>query len=267
MFKYTFIYQMTTNPVGAQSRRTGGWSESIYFDTGTLVDGVNSWAAARAALLPPQAAIVGLRVQQVVPTAGKGRTRALNFTGTAPETDQPQAALLYTAAAITEGNASRRTLRCFPDSWITGGELNPAASGFGAAWAAFRAQMLLNWKMRGENLSFTVFDIVGANNVTIAGEDFVWFTTQQAHGFLVGQDVQISRVVGSDNLPLGTKVLRVTDVSDYTFQVRLATPLPVNATGLVRRKQIIYPTITDVTYSRVVTRKVGRAPFQFVGRV
>lgn len=263
-YKYTFIYQMTTNPTGPQSRRTGGWSESWYWSTPDA--SVTTTCNKRAALLPPQAAIVGYRVQQVDPAVGKGRSFALNFPGQAPETDQPQAGLLITAGNAISQNVGRRVLRCFPDSWITGGELNTTGTGFLAAWNDFRQYMRNSWRIRGVVQTAAVSDIVGANNVTIAGTDFVWFTTLEPHGLVTGDVVRVSRVTATDNLPLGTKTYTVTDDSTYTFQVRESRALPLGATGLARKYAIDYPLLTDLEYSRVVTRKVGRAPFQYVGR-
>jgi len=87
------------------------------------------------------------------------------------------------------------------------------------------------------------------------------------HGLNVGDLVSISRLTTTNNLKLPTRVFRViAPVTSFTFTVLLNDLVPEDCLALGRKKIILYPAITTAEYSRVVVKKVGRAPFQFIGR-
>lgn len=263
-YKYTMIIQATTVPIGgAASQRTGGWTESVYWDS----IGPQSRASflrlcqRRAALLPNAFAVVGQRYQQVEPVGGSstGATRfpglQVSLTESEPTADIPQMCLL--CRTRTAGPNIRPTMiRGLPDFVVKGGEYTPAPLFTGPLNAYF--EELAGWLMRGRDLTATTYPIYRISN-----DGIVSFTAVTA--ISTPTMVRILRTLNSNGDQVGGVFKATSQPTTSSLQLEGWTGGATEG-GKVRANAVIFPVLTTTDISRVITRRIGRAPFQYVGR-
>jgi len=262
-YKLTMIFQCTTDPEGTGAvPRTAGWTESVY--NSTLTTGVRNQfrdlMVARAGLLPREAAIVGQRYQVVLPTGGSS-TGGQRFNGSAPaagsgrQTDVPSTSLL--CKTLTQDLNTRNTIiRCIPDEWVRGGELLTSSFITTALQSYFTE--LTGWDMLGRQLDAAQIPIFA---ITDAG--LVSFFENTAVS--VPGKVRISSSVDEDGIRRGGvfKALSQPTASSVLLE---NWNYPATKGGTLRAQPIGLHTITTSSVSRVITKKVGRPLFVFLGR-
>jgi hypothetical protein len=268
-FKYTMLFQMTTEPTdrASASAHSGGWSESFWRKTlAPVLDGdFNALLQARAGLLPKQASIVGFRIgtytitgNQIFP--GGTSTGRKQLPGSrSRETDVPQMALEFGGTA-PDGNSSRFTARCIPDNQVSFGEYQPTPD-FKTAVRRYTDEIATGaWCLLGRDLtkpSIRVLSII-ANVVKLAGNsactpgvDFLRFNRVYSTGGLpiTGSyriiEKTIDPITGGDNLTLAG----------------LPAGTTAGVSGSARLDFAILGDYSEVSVSRIVVRKIG-APFE-----
>lgn len=268
IFKCTMIFQLTTNLTGASSagRRLAGWSESWYF-TGTFEQARDAMLGGaglchmRAAMLTDGAAIVGQRVAQVDP-AGASQEFAKKFPGGLPiSSDIPQMTMLTRVQGTGVPNEKALLLRGMPDSAVQEGEYN-AATAYDPALRAFLGYLKAIWQFRALKATNAVHKIHGIVNALV--------TTEDAHGYLAGDIVNIRRTLSTSRTRAihGRQVV-IAPVTALTFTVAPETDFANSIGGNVTKWEIIYPFSDGNTVdiqTQVTTRKVGRPSAEYRGR-
>jgi len=261
-YKLTMIFQATTTPNGTSAiPRTAGWTESVY--NGTLTTGTRTQfaalMAARAGLLPNNAAIIGQRYQVVLPTGGSS-TGALRFPGTAPlagtfQGDIPSSSLL--CKTQTAGANIRNTIiRCLPDNWISGGELVGNTTITAALQAYF--DELTGWDMLGRDLTAV------ATPITEISEDGV-VSFYDPLAIPTPCKVRIASSIDADGFRRGGSFKALSQPTTSSVLL-LNWPYGVTENGTIRIQATDLRTITTTSVARVITKKVGRPLFVFRGR-
>lgn len=259
------VMQMATSPTGgAAVQRVGGWSESVYnggFGPQTLAS-FGRLMQARAALLPPQAAIVGQRYQQVMPVGGSS-TGATRYPGTAVgadgttqlKTDVPQMALLC-KTRTSDANIRPTIIRCIPDDCVSGGEFYNSPYWYTALQAYFG--QLTGWSMLGRDLTATQFPVFA-----VSAGGLLSFTANQT--LMTPGLLRVSGARDDDGVRhSGTfKVLDQPSPSSATLQGWTAGATTGGKAYVVTP---VLHTMTTTDVSRIIVKKVGRPLFQFRGR-
>lgn len=260
--KLTAVLEMTTGLDNtATIRRTGGWTESVYWTTGLTTDLRNDFerfCMARATVLPGAARVVGQRYQQVDPI-GATQTGGRVFPGNPNyATDIPQMALLLRLPASDYPNIAKKKIACIPDQFIVNGEYKPDP-GFEGKMNDLLAQFSL-WKFRATNLSPVTYPIF-----SIAADGSV--VTTVTHTFVAGNIVTISKALGPYGVFFNGQFVVTAPITATTF--KLADWLNVPTTGgKASLPTVLYPRIAPGgVVNRVTTRKIGRPSTGFVGRV
>lgn len=256
------LLQGSTVPGGTQAvTRVAGWSESVYSDyplSSTIAQRFHALQMARAALLPPTAAIIGQRFQLVDPP-GVSSTGTRLYPGMSGlPTGSPQKALYLRLRAESTLNNRPTYIRCIPDAIIVTGEYSPTP--------AFETNLnvylnaLRYFQFRAKDLavgSAPIFSITNGGLVT----------TTENYPVVVGDFVKVSRTRTTLGVYVGG-THRVTDVDSATqFTI---DPWLFGATtdGRVSLVDYVYPLIglpLDTT-PRAVMKKVGRPFAGFRGR-
>lgn len=260
--KYTFLFQLATNVTGPAKtvHRVGGWSESWYEGSDTLVSdqAITNWCQRRAALLPQGAAIIGVRVQQVDPP-GPGQTRALNYPGLpANGADVPQMSLLCKATGVGVRNVRVFNLRGIPDGQISEGEYNPVGNFNNALEAFFAGLKSGSWEFRGRDLAAVAHPIL-----TVSTLGAVKFS--EPHLMNVGDYVRILRTVDSSGRQRGGRFYVDTAPTPTTMTITGWT-YGDTIKGKGRLDGIVYPTVNRATVDRVGVKKVGSPFNRYRGR-
>lgn len=262
-YKLTMIFQVTTQPQGSAAiPRTAGWTESVY--NGVLTSATRASFArlqqARAALLPPSAAIIGQRYQVVLPTGGSS-TSADKYPGTAYITpgdnlltDIPSVGLLIKSNTNTV-NVASRVLRGLPDDWVQGGELRQF-SPIQTAINAYFGQ-LTGWSMLGRNLTAPRIPIFNIEGTTLTLVDPTALT--------VGGVLRISRAKDVNGILRSATVRVVAALTTSTYTIQGWT-YGDTTDGQLRDVTPDIHAITTSSVARVVTKKVGRPLFVFHGK-
>lgn len=274
--KCTMLFQLATNLdfPSLPSRRLAGWSESWYFPGSSIpsaiqfTNGIGPFGPialqglcpARAALLPPGAAIVGQRFQVVSPT-GPSQTLGQIFPGSEGEAaDIPQQALLITVPSTNANNIRRSTLRGIPDARVVEGEFQNTPSFNGALNTFFNT--LGNFLFRGRDLSQSTVNIVSISPLGVV-------TCEANIPFLVNDMVRVLRTRTADGDLVGGR-FQVASVGpgSNVFTLLAWTPPEATTGGRVRKDAIVYVAIdsTRIAVNRCVTRRVGRPFTQYRGR-
>lgn len=270
VFKYTSLFTMNTAS-GTGPIRTGGWSESVYAALGDRTVEFRTLQLRRAALLPIQASIVGQRIQQVDPTVSSAAAGSQAFPGnTSFPTDVPQMCLLCRATSSSHRNKRSLMLRCIPDQFVVTGELVPDPAFMTPFNTYVNTLQTGGWQFRGRDLDAPQSPIIsGAQDLTDPTIG-VLHLEQQVSGLNPGDFV---RVLKTKQILSGKKKggrFKVLDYQVLTGDIVLKLknwPFGTVEGGKVRKDAIVYPFFSDTFPSRIITRKVGRAPFQFVGKV
>lgn len=262
MFKYTMLFNyLSGGGVSGALALKGGWSESVYWSTGTAVASFKTLMARRALLLPSLTYISGGRIQQVDPS-GSAQTFSVNYPGggipTASSADIPQMALLLRARATGVPNVRSMRLAAIPDSQIVFGEFSPVAP-YKVAIEGYLAR-LSTWLMRGTDLSTPKINLESIDATGV-------YTTQSDLVAPVGQVVLVQGAKDAAGKVYSGK-----------FKVGVATSLRSGklngwkgvavTLGTIRLINPIFPQIiaTFEDISRVVPRKIGRPSLGYRGR-
>lgn len=248
--KITHIFTQVTG-----KRRTGGWSETWYFD-GTEREAElagNSLSKKRAALLSSAAAIVAQRIQEV---GGRGKTTTSNDIGIlGSDSDIPQMAVQCFCLGQGVTNKKIFQLRGIPDGLVVEGDFSPSLA-WNGAFSAYSGSLLANnIRFRAKNLALPQVAVVSiADNGT--------FSLGGPLTFAVGARIDISRcktttgVARSGSYYVGTATSATagvfTDWPGGTVQLK----------GKARVNAIVYPLVArgSAEVVKIGTRKVGR-PF------
>jgi hypothetical protein len=267
--KKTLFFALTTAPTqGVASPRSGGWSESFWVNANPYNPFTFStlWPRTRAALLPPQAAIVGARDQiytingnKLVPggsTVYKG-----GYIGSSGlNCDVPQMALMCdgTTAGI---NQSRMTLRGIPDSVIVNGEYQPGL-GFQQAFNAYVTALLEApaFGSVGRDLSQVAVRINGiaVNQLTTASVIPGLVNDSSYVRFVHARDDNGKPITGSYLVTAGAGTTLLTLAN---LNVTMTRP-----NGLLRLDQIVFSPFIQVLPIKSVVRKIGRPSSGYRGR-
>lgn len=262
--KYTMLFEVTTGTDDGDSiRRTGGWTESVYWSgdfTPTTRRAFEQLCQRRAAFLTRSAKIVGQRYQQVNP---KGKTvsgGAVYPGNTNYETDYPNKALLLKIPSRDTGNVSKKKVACIPDEYVRNGEYKPDA--------AFKAKVtiymeaLSAWQFYGVNLAPTTYPIF---NIATDGV----CNTTVVHTLTAGQMVYVSRAQTSSGVFVNGTYMVGAPVGAQTFKLLdwEASPTLGGTVALKAPKSYYIFDGENGHVNRVTTRKIGRPFTGFVGRV
>jgi len=267
-FKCTAIFSSATNvsDTNSPTRRTGGWSETFYYNgsfeaaLSAFQQGANSFCATRAALLPTGCGIIGQRYQQTSPV-GPSATRSQLFPGrTATPADVPQMALLCSVPGVGVPNVRPMTLRGIPDEYVVEGEFSPSRP-YSDALKKFFNSGLTNLYFKGKDKTQPKIDIA-----TVTAGQVV--TTVLPHGLAVGDSVLIAKnkvtASGNTQKAIGL-VVSVTSATIFTTE---SLNLFAGTGGYAQKQIVIYVQVDppNVQFSRIVVRKVGRPFVQYRGR-
>jgi len=272
VYKMTTIFQYASavsTPNGV-IHRSGGWSESWYYNaasiqaviaffngTGAPANQPSFWAT-RAVLLPSGSGIVGYRVQQVNPP-GPAQSGALFMPGVAGQlADIPQMCLLCKSPGLGVGNIRRWYLRAVPDVQVVEGEYQPGGS-FGAG-VPLLFQSLNGLSFAARDLSQTSFPIVSIDATGV-------ITTQAPVTFAVNDMVRVLRTLDSGRNLRGGK-FQVTSVGPGNVcQIKNWT-YGATTGGKVRKDALVYPNVDapNTAFSRIITRRIGRPSVGYRGR-
>lgn len=241
--------------------RKGGWSEGWYDDTEPSTQQIGQFRAlcsARAAMLPPSAAVVAQRYQQIDPM-GPSSVDLRKFPGTSKTTDFPALSLF----CRVRGNGVRQRrptwIRCIPDEFITAGEYTPDR-GFKTAVDRFQVQ-LQGWNFKCQALGEQTVPImnIDANGVFTLAEDLDDLVDRTR--------VAINRTTqtATKNQKGGKFWVRVNDEGVHTL---VGWTLGACSGGTMRLVINQYPEIPAgaLTTGRIATKKIGRPFERFVGR-
>lgn len=266
--KFQLLFQVTTDPTNQGDARshTGGWSEQHVWPGVIAIDGpqINNLATRRAALLPTQAAIVGVR-RSIFTTSGNkmqsqgSQTAGLARVGGPAITDLPQVSLTVDVTGEAGGNSAKQNLRCIPDTFMQRGEFQPTAA-YKTLLANYNRCLIdENWAFMGRNLAnptTEVLDITG-DKITLAFPGLV----------AVGDYIRLLQVKdASTGLPI-SGAFRVTVVDGAKNTV---VGLPQGAvalnSGYARKDEIVLVNIGSASWGRAVVRKIGRPLEGYRGR-
>jgi len=262
-YKLTMIFQCTTDPEGTGAvPRTAGWTESVYNGvlTAATRNSFRDLMAARAGLLPKEAAIVGQRFQVVLPTGGSS-TGGQRFNGSAPDagtgrqTDVPSTSL-FCKTLTSDLNTRNTIIRCIPDNWVVGGELLTSANITTALNTYFGE--LAGWDMLGRQLDAEQIPIFAITDTGLVSFD-------ENQTIATPGKVRISSSVDEDGIRRGGLFKALSQPTPSSVQLQGWT-YPATKGGTLRVQPIGLHTMTTTTVSRVITKKVGRPLFVFRGR-
>lgn len=268
-FKVSVLFQLSTNTSNPnlQPKHIGGWSEQWYWPNNNLSQVLEAlrggWGdgllQTRAALLPNGAAIIGFRIQEVMPR-GVSQSFGETYPGTAGiAQDIPQMALLQRTPGLNAINVRRSTLRGIPDARVVEGEYTPSVA-YEQALGAWRL-ILSDWRFRGRDLSQPNIEIV---SITAAG----LVRTAVVHGYVVGDFVRISKTIDSNGISHSGRFL-VSAIGPLTSEFTASAWTAGATTGGTVRKDgvvLIQPDVNNITFPRILTRRVGRPFGQYRGR-
>jgi len=265
------VGQPTFPQVGYAGRQhIGGWTENVYWfgEMGALLTQLTTGGGgqpgllpSRAALLPANASIVGVRFYQG--GAGRGQSRAYNYPGAAAvATDIPQMALLCKGGPINFNVIRRWTVRCIPDIFVAQGEWNPTVDYANAVAAYLGALTQFGFIGTDPPVTTNVAQIVPA----AAGTSTVTVQIRQ-QPFNLGDQLWFQKCKDpAGNLISFTAKMQAL-VANRQDQFVIDQVVPDTLTGgVVFIKTHSFYSISQATVSRVVTRRVGRPSELFRGR-
>jgi len=258
VFKCTALFQQVTNPSGAsQGNREGGWSESLYKETGdesAMRIAFEELCRRRALLLGASASIIGQRYQKVDPV-GRANVGSRRFPGRSVwSVDVPQLALTFVMFSTTQINSRRFTLRGVPDTICAEGEYKPPAA-FTTAFKDYCTQLgLFNFRARlmtapkAEIISISdVGAVLVASDLTVTPGQQVWISGVEAQFITVPSGYHF--------------VATATDARHFTLT---KWDHGASTGGTAETSTTIYPVMetigTNAPSAKIVVRKVGR-PF------
>lgn len=259
IFRYTSAKQASTPP----HQRTGGWTESWYrndtFDkVNASVQANGGLAECRARILPNGVAIIGYRIQSVVPKGASQSFRKIWPGDANVLSDIPQMALYVLIGSGEEANERICLLRGFPDSNVKEGEYDQGQNnGMNQKINDFFACLggTVPWRFQGKNRAPVPQNIVKIDATGVV-------TTVLNHGYAIGNYVRIRRGVSTlRGKPFRGRTQIIAPVTDKTFKI-IQDAVPPSTGGDVIMDGQVFPAVEPaLCYPvEVVTRKVG-APF------
>jgi len=269
-YKYTFMFQMTTNPAfrNAAIPHTSGWSES-FWSAIEPADIQREWhevGLKRAAFLPKQAAIVGFRSQRFDIAGNKlipgGAQSGAYLYQSSPrwECDQPQATLHISGRAQGTQNTASLYCRGIPDDFIDGGEFAPFDDFQTRLNMYFRALQTANAGFIGRNLqngAVRVVSLVDGQGIA----DSVLTTQDPIPGAAVNLNIRLNRVYDVLKRPVqGSYVISAINGNAYSLR-GLKGHTVTTPSGLVRLDSLAFQQFGAFAVGRITVRKVG-SPFE-----
>jgi len=244
-------------------QRTGGWSENWYddvsLDNPAVKTAFRRFCAARAALLPTSAFIIGQRYQSIDP-AGPSSVELMRYPGLSGETDHPNSSLYCKLAGINVRQTRPTWIRCIPDDFCIRGEFKPSRV-YSQRLEAFAAQAQ-DWNFKCQDLGNDISTIIGIES------DGTFSLSEALPGLAAGQRVKIVRTtVNLTERQVGGYFTVVAPASTTTGKL-FNWPHGESSKGTMRLANFIYPTIpaNALTIGTMGTRKIGKPFFSFVGR-
>jgi hypothetical protein len=271
-FKITLLFQQSTGIDPTQpgiNKHIGGWSESVYSGESDIavvrakLFTAGSWGIglcpARAALLSQFGQIVGQRILQVAPSAGRAQTSNFSFPGGTEDTDVPQMALQCSAAGVGVVNVRHFSMRGIPDAQVKFGEFYPSPAYANAVSVYFTE--LQNWRFRGQDLTAAFADVA---TIDVTGLVTLPAITVP---FGVGDQVQFRGLkADGTNQPFSLKGFVAAVPTVNTFTLRNFTAPPSHGGQVRKVSYFLYLMGTPMSVDRAAVRKVGRPFFQYRGR-
>lgn len=272
--KVVILFQMTTTKNVASERlnyapviRTAGWSESFSGPDSIssvlqLLKGPRSsilpLLPARAALLPSEASIIGVRLYSG--GAGRGQLLAAAYSGNQGLlTDQPSTSLLCSATSTVSGVTRRFNLRCIPDFYVKSGEFSPDVAYADALIAFFASLSGFGWQAKTYTNSRKVFEIDADGTVTLDG----------TNPFTQAQQVTLKNVYLTGLKVRGGGKFSVLSIGPWQNQFKLAKWTLGEATGgqaFIQGGAFVEFDTAIKSVVRATTRKVGRPFAGYRGR-
>jgi len=266
VYRYDMLLQLTTSPTqaGKAIAHSGGWSESHWRADLLPPSNVNIQRLlnARAACLPRQAAMIGLRIGTFTLAGNKvlpGPTSITRFLkpGGAFDCDVPQMGLEL-SGSTGGANSSRFTMRGIPDAQVVNGEYAPSVAFKNRVQEYMNSLSGNNWAMLGRVLSNPTYRIVGITGLGVA-------TFTAAPAVAVGDYMRLLRTKDEDQFPV-EGAFYVSAVVGNTVTYANFPAVVVRDSGNARKDEVAIYSFLDVNTSRVVVRKVGRPFEQYRGR-
>jgi len=261
--KLTMLLQISTNVANpaAAVRRTGGWTESVYYD-GALTPGLmrsfNTLCRTRTNLLGIGGSCVGQRFQQVDPV-GSAQTAKNAFRSTLGlATDTPGQSLQLNSRGAGVANVRRAHLTGIPDACVVNGEF-AGNEDWNANYFVFLTN-LAGWKFRARDLTLPKVIVK-----TVDTDGVVTFASDLA--LAVGDKVSLYRLKNAFG-----KFVNGTFTVGAATTLRSVTLLSWTAgactDGKAQKFSPIYPAITaaGTVQGLISQKKVGRPFDQFRGR-
>ena len=275
--RLTMIFLVTTEAVNpsAASAHSGGWSESLWTGGNSYVPVADQddLCFKRAALLPKQASIVGIR--QGLYTISGNRllpqgtsARKVLFPGrTIFNVNLPQDSLELSGTSGPSINSNRFRLGCLPDEVVDRGEYSPTPAFTGSlnSYRGLLAAGASAWSFVGRvlsNPSARVMSITpGLNNeanVVLSAD----ITPTAGTSF-----IRMHRVYDDSNDPVKGAFLVKTVVNATTYTISGYTGQTVTMpSGTARIDAVAVFGFGTVTVSRAVVKKIGRPSQSYRGR-
>jgi len=267
--RITFLFALTTAPAnrGDASPHSAGWSESFWSDLTVPIgaSGVTALATKRAALLPEQGALIGIRAatynilgNKIFPTGSSTAKRNLPG-GVGRTCDLPQMGLEFSGTATAAVNASRFVCRGMPDAQFTNGEYQPTTDYKPLVTDFCNEVANQGWRFLGRDLSLPAIKVLSiAGNVV---------TLNAGLGAVVNTDyLRFRRVYDDSGDPVKGSYLIIANAGfAYTLAAFGARNL-TNPSGTVRLDKLALLDFATVEPNRAVVRKVGRPSDSYRGR-
>lgn len=239
--------------------RTGGWSESLFFDetASTWASDLNRLQISRAGLLPDQASIIGQRYEY---PDGSTNTDNRIYGGSSGESvDVPQMALEFSCKDATVKSVRHWTIRGLPDAWVIRGEISTDTA-VSQAIQRYLAQMAgFRWKCVDKSAA-----TAGIVEISSNGN----YELDVAFTLAVGSYVKLLRC--RDQYGRAAKGKFYVNASP-TVQTGTLANWPAGIivqNGRMRLVSSGFGTFAQAfsSVSRVMVKKIGRSFFQYRGR-
>lgn len=265
--KYTHLLAVTTNPGdrAAASPHSGGWSESHF---GTPSDNfltfLTNSAVKRANLLPAQASIIGWRYEtfdltgrRLTPLgAVSGR---FQFPGISSQgLNLPQDALMISATASGNPNATRFNLRALPDGVTLNGEYQPTGVFTTDLNDFLQYLKARNYGFIGRNKTSPSSNVITIQAGVIQLNANI--------GGVTGDYIRLNRVFTANGTPVkGSYRIDSVAGANYTV-IGLGATAVTQPSGSARLDTLSFFNYGTLTPNRAVSRKIGRPFEQYRGR-
>lgn len=266
-YRYSISIHVGTEPKDKSVARehTGSWTEQIWSANLVDVNGADmvKLLTARAAFLPAQCAITGVRianfsidVNKLVP---KGTSLVkVNYPGnTEFSLDLPQACMRFSGQGDGTSNAVRYTARAFPSNGITNGEWNN--NGFIRTRVNNFIKLIVqqSWKTVVRDLTQTPYRVLeitaGVAKVT------------PAPTLAVNDFVRLVRVKDTNGNPV-SGVFLVSAVAGSNVTLADFPAVTVKTSGHLRKDLLSVVAYGSLAVDRVGAKKIGAPLEKFRGR-